>query len=227
MGRRTIKPEPSVTITGLPSWQLPYIQRMMGEAQALYGRPIRYYPSETVAGFTPLQREAMTGIVERARMGSPLTREAQSLLGRTIAGEFVGANPMLQRYLEEALPAVTTTATQAGRYGGGIQGLLTGRAIGEAIAQTYEPERTRQFAAMQLAPQFAELDYRDLGRLAMVGEAERELAQEQIDALIKKWQFEQLEPWQRLEMYRDLISGAYGGETVARPGTITQKMRLW
>lgn len=209
------------TTTGLPSWQQPYIGRGLEEASRLYSTPLRYYQGEQVAGFAPEQEEAFAGITKRAREGSPLTRQAQGLLGRTMGGEFLSpeTNPLLQNQyrmlMQQSMPYLTSQAQQQGRYGSGAYGAMAGQTMADIGARVYEPERARMERAMGLAPQFAEADYSDLMKLAGVGEARRTLSQEQINALMKRWQFEQQEPWQRLGMYQDIVGDPYGTVTTS------------
>ncbi|MEW6096567.1 MAG: hypothetical protein AB1567_08585 [bacterium] len=193
--------------------QRPHRERIREWALGLLGRPMTYAPSGTslVARFAPEEQEAFGGIATRAKAGSPLTRLAQSLLGKTMAGKYLSSetNPYLRQMsrlmAEEVMPQISTSAVQAGRYGGGAWGQMIGRTAADIGARLYEPERQRMERAMQLAPEFARLDYEDMARLLAVGEQKRAMEQATIDALIKKWQWEQAEPWKRVELYKSLI----------------------
>ncbi len=79
----------------------------------------------------------------------------------------------------------------------------------------YGAERGYQQAAMQFAPTLAEADYADISKMAAVGEEQQSMQQALIDDAIKRWEFSQLEPWQRLGMYSNLITGDVGGITTS------------
>lgn len=81
--------------------------------------------------------------------------------------------------------------------------------------QGYEAERARQQTATQFAPTLAEADYSDIGKLAAVGEEQQGMNQALIDEAIKRWEFSQLEPWQRLGMYSNLITGNVGSDVTS------------
>ena len=57
-------PAPSsqnVTQTSIPEYAKPYVERMLGKAEALTDAPYQNYGGERIAGFTPLQQQAMQG----------------------------------------------------------------------------------------------------------------------------------------------------------------------
>lgn len=99
-----------------------------------------------------------------------------------------------------------------------------GRQVGatesaQALAnQQYQAERARQTAAVTQAPALAEADYSDIAKLAAVGQEKQAMNQAQIDAALKAWEFSQMEPWQRMGMYSNLITGDVGGTTLSTGG---------
>ena len=59
------QPAPSqqqVNNTSIPSYAQPYVERMMGKTEALTETPYQSYGGQRIAGFTPLQTQAMTNI---------------------------------------------------------------------------------------------------------------------------------------------------------------------
>lgn len=63
------------------------------------------------------------------------------------------------------------------------------------------------------APALAEADYTDISKLAGVGEEKQGMQQSLDDAAKQAYQFTQTEPWNRLGMYSNLVSGGQGGTT--------------
>ena len=58
-------PAPSsqtVTQTSIPEYAKPYVERMLGKAEALSSAPYQAYGGERTAGFTPMQQQAMQGV---------------------------------------------------------------------------------------------------------------------------------------------------------------------
>jgi hypothetical protein len=215
----------STTTTKPAEWQMPYLSFGASESKRLYGQPLQYYPGETIAGFTPTQLQAQGLLKARSLSGSPVTAAAQGELAKTLSGGYLSpeSNPYLSAYvqkgLEDVLPAMDTAAVAAGRYGSGAWGQMRGRAAGEVASniygQAYEAERNRQTGALQMAPSIAEMDVADLLRLGAVGSEEQAMEQAKIDEAINRWEFGQMEPWQRLANFVNLVSGDYGGVSTA------------
>ena len=72
-GNRKIKPQGSdspppapssqtVTQTSIPEYAKPYVERMLGKAEAVTSAPYQAYGGERIAGFSPMQQNAMQGI---------------------------------------------------------------------------------------------------------------------------------------------------------------------
>lgn len=233
----------ATTTTTVPDWQRPYLENIYGLAQGQSTKPVEYYPGQPVAGFTAEQQGAQQATTNRAIMGSPLLGSAQQENLRTTSGEYLNpdTNPWLAKTYETAARDVATTfgnvtmpgirkeAGAAGAWGGARQGVATGTALTglsqnlgdlatKIYAPAYEAERSRQQAGVAAAPALAEADYADIGKLAAVGQEKQAMDQAQIDAAIKQWQFSQMEPWQRLGMYSNLVTGDAGGITTSSGG---------
>ena len=54
-------PATSMSQTTIPEYAQPYVERMLGKAEALTEAPYQAYGGERIAGFTPLQEQAMQG----------------------------------------------------------------------------------------------------------------------------------------------------------------------
>jgi hypothetical protein len=65
--------------TTIPEYAQPYVERMLGKAEALTSAPYQAYGGERVAGFTPMQQQAF-------QSASDLSPASQLGLGTQMAG---------------------------------------------------------------------------------------------------------------------------------------------
>lgn len=186
---------------------------------------------------------AAQGLGASTMQGDYLTSNpAFGYLQDTASGGMLNANPyldaMYDRASTKALSSVSGQFGDAGRYGSGFHEYALGdtanRLATDIYGGNYARERQNQLSAantlgglygqergnmmstMGLSPTLANMDYQDLGQLGAVGAArenqQRQLVQEQVN----RQQFAQMEPWQRLALYKGIISGNYGGQTIAK-----------
>lgn len=228
----------STTTTQPWSGQEPYLTDVMQQAQSLEGTPLQQYSGETVAGFTPEQTLAQDLTTQRALTGNPLLGQAQQLTSDTLQGKYLdpNSNPWLEKsfqsaagdvtnkFLQTTMPEIKKAAIGAGAYGGSRQGVAEGIAstglqdeLGKVATGIYSPaytqERSLMGQAATQAPALAEADYTDISKLAGVGEEKQGMQQSLDDAAKQAYQFTQTEPWNRLGMYSNLVSGGQGGTT--------------
>ena len=95
-----------------------------------------------------------------------------------------------------------------------IQRRLAG---GSALSAMDTARMARQLEGTKLAPQFAELDYRDAQRLAQVGSARESDAMSQLQDNINRFNYEQNIDDQKLRNYMALISGGTVGSNTIQP----------
>lgn len=162
---------------------------------------------------------------------------AGELISRTLGGGFLGeANPYLQQMYEQGaqditrtfqeatMPAIRASALGAGAYGGTREALARGEAtrglaqeLGHfrtgIFAPAYEAERGRQMAAMPAAFQLAEEPYARAGRVAAVGQEQQAMQQALINAARQRHEYGQMAPWLGLGLYRNVLTGQFGGTT--------------
>lgn len=214
--------------------QIPYIRAGFKAArQQVLDRLRSFFPDDTVADFAPEQSEAFERIGARARGGSALLRAAQGYNTSVLNGDYLGGNPYRQQAIDaasrplienyrHAVSGIGSSFARAGRYGSGGQALAESEAqsnlarqLSDQAAQVsfgdYNAERQRQSQAAALAPQLAEADYDDLDRLAAVGKQRQAQAQAGIDGERQRFDFNQNEALERLQIYMRLIGGNYGG----------------
>lgn len=228
----------------------PYVKEVYGDLDALYGKPMEYYPGDTLADTDPASIAAMQARYDRATGGSDLTRGSQEYVGNVLRGDYLTSNPWLDRTYDNAAKSVTrsfNTTTMptldarfagSGRTGGGAYKYALNRAnqnlagelssLADTIyARNYETERGRQDSASRFAPVLAEYDYNDIDQLKAVGSEREGRAQSEIDELIKRFEFAQEEPWARAERFlSDLTAGNYGQTNVNR-GHMDNGRTVW
>jgi hypothetical protein len=64
-----------------------------------------------------------------------------------------------------------------------------------------------------LAPTLANQDYTDIGQLASAGDAQRQLAQQGINASVDRYNYNQNLPYNALANYMRMIQGNYGSSS--------------
>lgn len=200
--------------------QRPYLQDVFSAAQQQYRAPgPSFFPGKTYAEFSPETEESLRGIAARARAGSPAQQAAEQNIASTLRGDYLYGGPAFNRALEAAqaqiIPSIESRFARSGRFGSGLARAAEAKALGDVFAGQYGQERMAQQRAAMLAPQIAQAGYQDLARLQQVGQQREALEQEKIDEAIRRYQFEQEKPQQKLGQYAGLVSGSgYGGESV-------------
>jgi len=203
--------------------QQPYLTFGFQQAQNLFnqGGP-QYYPDSTLAPASPYTDQALALEAQRALNGSPLTAAAQANALGTAQGDYLGAgNPYLQNMFTSiantVTPSVTGAFEGAGRYGSGayanaLASALTNTA-GNLAYQNYDNERGNMLKADALVPSLAGQDYTDIGQLAAAGDAQRQLAQQGINAAVDRYNYNQNLPYNTLANYMRMIQGNYGSSS--------------
>lgn len=201
----------------------PYLEYGAQEAKNLYQSALpSYYPGSTVVGFAPQQELALRGIEQRALAGSPITTAAQQNAANVLGGSFLmGGNPYLQQAISNAtqpmVDAVQSQFSAAGRLGSGANMDVLARNVGQ-VAQNmafanYGDERARQMQVLGMAPQLAAQDFADYNALAGVGDARRQLAQQEKQDEVNRFNFEQNVQADKLARYMALVGGGQFGST--------------
>ncbi len=226
------------TSTSQPwSVQVPHLARQFGEAEKLYGRPMSFFGGQTYANLSPESETALSGIYNRGLSGNPLMGASQDALMDTVSGRYLdpGANPYVGGAVDAAvarfLPQATSRFLSGGATGGGLMGRAQGEGVASAVAPVYanlwNRERDRMFDAANLAPAYAQNDYRDLAAVAGVGAQREAQAQRGIDEAMRRHEFQQMEPWSRLGVYRDMTAGNYGGTTTGQQTMTIPQPNPW
>ena len=173
----------TVTQTSIPEYAKPYVERMLGKAEALSSAPYQAYGGERIAGFSPMQQQAMQGVANLApsqQLGMGTQLAGLGSLGAMNAGNqynMNATNPMQQQafmspYVQNALnPQLQEAARQSeimgqqnqakavqqGAFGGGRTAIVEAerqRNLGQNMANIYGTGMQNAFQQAQQAQQF-------------------------------------------------------------------------
>lgn len=182
-----------------------------------------YFPGSTVASQSPWTQQAQGLLANRALSGSPINNAASTNLTDTLNGKYLdpSSNPYLDATYNKAAQAVTGSVNgsfgQGGRYGGGLDQLTLGKALGDTATsiygQNYQDERNRQMQGILEAPQTANQGYQDISQLANAGANQDSYNQSQLDSNINRWNFNQNQPTQQIQSYLGLLNGTGVGNS--------------
>ena len=155
-------PATSMSSTTIPEYAQPYVERMLGKAEALTEAPYQAYGGERVAGFNPMQQQAFQGAAD-------LTPARQLGLGTQMAGisglealnagqnyQNMATNPYatsayMSPYVENALaPQMREAARQSAMQGQMDQAKAVQQgAFGGSRSAIVEAERQRNLGQLQ------------------------------------------------------------------------------
>jgi hypothetical protein len=68
------------TQTSIPEYAKPYVEKMLGQTEALAGTPYQTYDRERIAGFNPMQQQAFQGA--QGMQGAPQMAAATGMAGQ-------------------------------------------------------------------------------------------------------------------------------------------------
>lgn len=204
MGRKKSGP-PQIVQQSANPWgpQATQLEHLYGQARNLYERPpSTFFPGQTYAQFAPQELEAMNLAEARARAGSPSLKLATDYARGILSNDPTALSAVLGPRVGELLPALQS---QFNRYGMGGSSLARS-AEQELIAR--ELSKLKDDAAHRLE-RLSGREYEDIAKLAAVGESRREMEQTAINEAMKRHEFEQMAPWQRLAQYQAGILGTF------------------
>lgn len=210
------------------SGQQPYLQDVMGQAQNQYDNYTpKYFPGNTVAGFTPFQNAAINGTAATA-LSNPTAANANSAINGYLNGDYLKqGNPYFQNVANTTMSTVVPQLES--QFNNGYFGMnrpgaayAVGKgasdAIGNLAYQDYQNQQANQLKAEFLAPSVQAMPYTDLSQLYNAGAQQQNQNQADINSAIDRFNFQQQLPYQKLNQYANLISGNYGGtSTLTQP----------
>ena len=232
--------------------QQPFLQAGFGRAAELLGQGApSYYPKETLAGFTPLEQQAMADVEGYTRGPRParMQQAAEQALTGGLGGQVdydAGPFGQLRGALEEnvlgslnrpgtgILPKLRQNLVEYQPGGSSRGNMLQQQAISEAVpkgmtgplAQAYMTAHT---GAQERVPQFMSqyptimgAPLESMAAMGGVGEEQRAMNQAQMDRAMAKYQYETTAPQQQLQQYLGNIAGQYGATQQTTPSAMGQ-----
>ena len=152
----------TVTQTAIPEYAKPYVERMLGKAEALTNAPYQAYGGERTAGFTPMQQQAMQGVANlqpSQQLGIGTQMAGLGSLGSLNAGNqynMMATNPyatqaFMSPYVQSALqPQMREAARQSAIQGQQDMAQAAQRgAFGGSRSALLEAERRRNLGMRQ------------------------------------------------------------------------------
>jgi hypothetical protein len=152
----------TVTQTSIPEYAKPYVEKMLGKAEALSNSPYQAYKGERLAGFTPMQQQAfqgMAGLQPAQQLGAGSQIAGIAGLGALGAGanyHRMATDPgsmqaYMSPYVENALaPQMREAARQSAMVGQQNQAQAVQQgAFGGSRSAIVEAERQRNLGQLQ------------------------------------------------------------------------------
>lgn len=221
-----------------PDFQIPYINKVLGEATSLYGQgPLQYYPGQTVAPQSPETQQAITGLAQNVAPAQ------QAIADQTQQGLTYGiqaANPLQNPFFEptlqamirpateqltqQVLPGIQDTFASAGQFGGSRQGVAEGNAINawqqnvldtasKFGSQAYGQGLESLGRSLALAPNVQQMQATPTQTLASAGAANDAYQQRLIDEMVARYNYNQQAPYESLSYYAGLVGNPLGSAT--------------
>lgn len=235
-------PTSQTTITAPPAYAQPYLQSILGQASNIYNQgQTAYYPSSTVVGASPETQTGLSSIRDIAMEGNPMTQPLVDLATSTLKGDFLkssnpylqgaiksATDPMVENFKTSVAPSIDSQFAGSGRLGSGLYAQARNRAedtLTDSMADTaqdigyrnYANERAIQSGLLNQASALSQIPYQDANALIGVGQTREAYDQADLTDAVKRFQSEQVNPFQFLNEYADLVNKGTFGSEVTQP----------
>jgi len=218
------QPAGNTTSTQAPApYMLPYIGTAFGQANKLLASSgPKYYPGNTVAGFTAPQQQAMGKIDQLALKGTPQERAAGDLYDELMQGG--GSNPWLDQTFKQAAGA--TQDQLASEFAGAGRNVeasqpLRAEQLNNLATQiyggNYQATLNDALAAAQGGQALTQQRYGDLGQMLGVGGMVQGQAQKLMDANKSLYDYYQQLPYRQLQQYEQFLQDVQPGSQSTTP----------
>jgi len=218
------QPKDTSTTTKLPEWAEPYSKDLMTRGSALSNKAYNPYGGTRIAGFSPENEQAMSGVMNRATSGNAAMNLGQSNVESMLRGDYLKAdsNPYFKGVVDNAMNQVqgrlNTQFNSPGAFGNTAHQEVMTRGLGDVANQmysnNYQNERQNMMGALGMAPQFAQEDYNNLNAMNQVGDARRELSQSLLDQQYADWLEAQNFDLKNLDILGNSLNMAVGGQGI-------------
>lgn len=218
------------TTTDSSPWEgvQPYLTDLFKQAKTLSKTPSEYYPDSTVAPTSQYTSQYIQALADKANNGSATTDAANQQVQDTLSGKYLDSNPytdgMIKNLTKQISGSVGSQFQGSGGYGGSAgERQMVAQTVSDSampyLMQNYNTERTNQLDAVKSAMGLDALGTQNLSLLGTAGTTDQAQSQAQLDDLVKRWNYDQQEPWQRLMNYSQLIQPGLSFGTSTSSGT--------
>lgn len=218
------QPSNTTTTQEIPKWAQPYSQELLTRGSALSNKAYDPYGGTRVAGFSPENEQAMSGVMNRATTGNSAMNLGQSNVESMLRGDYLKAdsNPYFKGVVDNAMNQVqgrlNTQFNNPGAFGSTAHQETMTRGLGDVAnqmySQNYQNERQNMMGALGMAPQFAMEDYNNLNAMNQVGDARREYSQSVLDQQYADWLEAQNFDLKNLDILGNSLNMAVGGQGI-------------
>ena len=152
----------NVTQTSIPEYARPYVERMLGKAEALSNTPYQAYGGERIAGFTPMQQQSFQQVQNlrpSQQLGTGTQLAGMAGLGSLMAGQNYAQQATspgaMQAYMSPYIQGALNPQLQEARRQSDISGLQNigqasrAGAFGGSRFGLQEAERQRNLGSLQ------------------------------------------------------------------------------
>ena len=210
-------------VTQLPQWLTNANTFGAGQAQNLYGTggPM-YYPGETVAPFSPMQEQYLSGVQNLATQGSPLTQTAQNADQYIASGALASpaSNPYLQSNLGYAMGNVQNQLGSEFAGSGrnpqasyAAQASADNQLASQMYGNNYQFGVNSQLNAINQANPLANENWFNLSQLGNAGAQVQQQAQAYQGANQNMYNYYAQLPWTNLNNYMNTVNAMQHGGT--------------
>lgn len=211
----------------------PMLKEILKGAKENYGDRLgqSLYAGQTYAGLDPLSQQALQTTAQRATDPGGGLAAARNMMGATVAGDYLSAgNPymsgMINRTIQDTMPAINATFSRAGRTGSDAHGYGLARGLGDAIMpiayQNYGQERQNQ---LNTAMQMPAIETADTQLMRGVGAEYEQQQQQAINEAMARYQYNQDQQSNALKEYMGFTAPIAGlGGSSSGTSTTTQQM---
>lgn len=221
MGKRGGSPQ--VVQQAASPWgpQVPHIGQLYATAKHLSseGNRATFYPGRTVAEFAPEEYEALRRGGERAMNGSQSTNMARDYARGILNNDPRTLATVLGPRVGELLPQLQSQFNRAGMGASSLARSAEQELIARELSKLKESAADR---LERLGPQ----EYNDIARLAAIGETQRDMRQSEIDEQVRRHEYAQQEPWERLRNYQAAVLGHFNPTESSQRSMPMQGSRL-
>jgi hypothetical protein len=219
------KPPSSTTTTQeVPTWAQPYAKDILSRGVAISEKPYTPYTGTRIAGFSPEQESALSGVVNRANTGNAAMNLGQGNLESMLRGDYLNpeSNPYFKNTVDTAMNQVqgrlNTQFNNPGAFGSSAHQEVMARGLGDVAnqmySQNYNMERANMMNALGMAPQYAQSDYQDLNALMGAGDMRRQYSQDVLNQQYADWLEAQGYDANALRQLGDFYNIAVGGQGI-------------